>query len=168
MVEHARRHVGRGADSGRIVNVSTEGAYCFPSEISYGASKLALDGFSRSAAWELGQFGVTVNVVSLGPIQTGWITPVLEKELIPKIPMGRIGTRKDVADVIVFPGVSPGPVGSRDRKSMWAAAARCETWQRPGSAWRDFTKRPHSGRVRSPNRGYIALVCSPPRPRKIE
>lgn len=102
MNEFVRRHIERGADWGRIINVSTDGAYCFPSEISYGASKLALEGYTRSAAVELGQFGITVNTVSLGPIQTGWITPELEKQILPSIPLGRIGNPEDVADVIVF------------------------------------------------------------------
>lgn len=102
MNEFVRRHIERGADWGRIINVSTDGAYCFPSEISYGASKLALEGYTRSAAVELGQFGITVNTVSLGPIQTGWITSELEKQILPSIPLGRIGNPEDVADVIVF------------------------------------------------------------------
>jgi 3-oxoacyl-[acyl-carrier protein] reductase len=100
--EFARRHIKRKASWGRIINMSTEGAHCFPSEISYGASKLALEGYTRSAAVELGQFGITVNAVSLGLVQTGWITPELEKEMLPSIPLGRIGRPEDVADVIVF------------------------------------------------------------------
>ncbi len=102
IAEFARRHIERNARWGRIINVSTEGAHCFPSEISYGASKLALEGYTRSAALELGQFGVTVNAVSLGPVQTGWITPELEKEMLLSIPLRRIGTPEDVADVIIF------------------------------------------------------------------
>jgi 3-oxoacyl-[acyl-carrier protein] reductase len=102
MAEFARRQIERRAGWGRIVNVSTAGAYCFPSEISYGASKLALESYTRSAAAELGQWGITVNAVSLGPVQTGWITPELEKEILHTIPMGRIGRPEDVADVIVF------------------------------------------------------------------
>lgn len=102
MAEFARRNVARGAHWGRIINLSTEGAHVFPSEVSYGASKLALEGYTRSAAMELGQFGITVNTVSLGPIQTGWITPELERQILPKITLGRIGTPGDVADVVVF------------------------------------------------------------------
>lgn len=102
MAEFARRHVARGGTWGRIVNVSTAGAYVFPSEVSYGASKLALEAYTRSAAAELGQFGIAVNAVSLGPVQTGWITPELEQRLIGTIPLGRIGTPEEVAGVIVF------------------------------------------------------------------
>jgi len=102
MEEFARRHIERGARWGRIVNVSTDGAERFPSEITYGASKFALESYTRSAAAELGRFGINVNVVSLGPVQTGWITPELEREILPTIPVGRIGNPSDVADVIVF------------------------------------------------------------------
>jgi 3-oxoacyl-[acyl-carrier protein] reductase len=100
--EFARRHVDRGARRGRVINVSTAGAYVFPSEVSYGASKLAMEAYTRSAAVELGQFGITVNAVSLGPVQTGWIPPALESALLPTIPLGRIGSPEEVADVIVF------------------------------------------------------------------
>ncbi len=102
MAEFARRHRARGALWGRIINLSTGGAYVFPGEVSYGASKAALEAYSRSAAKELGQFGITVNVVSPGPTQTGWITPALEDALLPSIPMGRIGQPEDIASAIVF------------------------------------------------------------------
>jgi 3-oxoacyl-[acyl-carrier protein] reductase len=102
MVEFARRHVMRDAIWGRIINVSTDGAYCFPGEISYGASKAALESLSRGAAVEFGSLGITVNIVSPGPIQTGWITPNVEEALRPSIPLGRMGQPEDVADVIVF------------------------------------------------------------------
>lgn len=102
MAEFARRRGERGARWGRIINVSTDGAPGFSGEVSYGASKYALESYSRAAASELGQYGITVNVVSPGPIQTGYITSELEQKLLPDIPLGRIGQPEDVADVIVF------------------------------------------------------------------
>jgi 3-oxoacyl-[acyl-carrier protein] reductase len=102
MAEYARRHVSRGAVWGRIVNVSTDGAACFPGEVSYGASKAALESYSRSAAMELGQYGITVNVVAPGPIQTGWIPADAEQPIVADIPLGRMGRPDDVADVVVF------------------------------------------------------------------
>ena len=102
MTEFARRHVHRGADWGRIVNISTDAANCFPGEVSYGASKAALESYSRSAAVELGQFGITVNVVAPGPIQTGWIPAEAEGPIVEDIPLGRMGRPDDVADVVVF------------------------------------------------------------------
>lgn len=102
MAEYAHRHVDRGASWGRIINVSTDGASAFSGEISYGASKHALESYSRAAADELGPYGITVNVVSLGPVQTGYIPSDLEEKLIHEIPLRRIGQPEDVADVIVF------------------------------------------------------------------
>ena len=102
MAEFARRHIEREARWGRIINVSTDGASGFPGEASYGASKHALESYSRAAASELGPYGITVNIVSLGPIQTGWITPEMEQRIALEIPLGRVGQPEDVADVIVF------------------------------------------------------------------
>jgi len=102
MTEYARRHVSRGAGWGRVVNISTDGADCFPGEVSYGASKAALESYSRSAAVELGQYGITVNVVAPGPIQTGWIPADAEQSIVADIPLGRMGRPDDVADVVVF------------------------------------------------------------------
>jgi 3-oxoacyl-[acyl-carrier protein] reductase len=97
MAEFARRHVERGANWGRIINISTDGASGFSGEISYGASKHALESYSRAAASELKRYGITVNIASLGPIQTGYITPEMEAQLD-----GYVGQPEDVADVIVF------------------------------------------------------------------
>jgi 3-oxoacyl-[acyl-carrier protein] reductase len=102
MAELARRLHARGAGWGRVVNVSTDGARGFATEVSYGSSKHALESLSRAAAKELGRFGITANVVSLGPIQTGWITPELEAQIAAQTPLGRVGRPDDVADVIVF------------------------------------------------------------------
>jgi len=102
MAEFVRRRVAHGRGWGRIINVSTDGAPGFVSEVSYGASKHALESYSRAAAGELGRYGITVNVVSLGPIQTGWIPPEMEREIAQHTPLGRVGKPDDVADVIVF------------------------------------------------------------------
>jgi 3-oxoacyl-[acyl-carrier protein] reductase len=102
MAEFARRHIARKAVWGRIVNVSTDGAAVFPGEVSYGASKYALESYSRSAARELGPYGVTVNIVSPGPTQTGWITAELETEIAAHTPLRRIGQPEDVADVVAL------------------------------------------------------------------
>jgi 3-oxoacyl-[acyl-carrier protein] reductase len=102
MAEFARRHADRGAAWGRIINLSTGGAWCFPNEAAYGASKLALEGLSRTAAVELGPLGITVNIVSPGPTQTRWITPELEASLAAATPLGRVGQPEDIADAVVL------------------------------------------------------------------
>lgn len=102
MAEFANRHIAAGRTWGRIINISTDGARRFPSEISYGASKLAVESYSRSAATELGQFGITVNIISPGATQTGWITPPIEAAILTDTPLGRLGRPEDIADVAVF------------------------------------------------------------------
>jgi 3-oxoacyl-[acyl-carrier protein] reductase len=102
MSEFARRHVEAGRRWGRIVNISTDAAHAHSANISYAASKHALESYSRSAACEMGKYGITVNVVAPGPTQTGWITPSIEADEIRHTPLGRIGLPEDIADVVVF------------------------------------------------------------------
>lgn len=103
MSEMARRFQCHGLAGGRIVNISTDAARCFPSQISYGASKAAVEAFTRSVGSELGPLGITVNCIAPGPVQHGgWITPEMEEQLLPRIPLRRLGTPEDIADVVVF------------------------------------------------------------------
>jgi 3-oxoacyl-[acyl-carrier protein] reductase len=102
MEEFAKRHIAKMSNWGRIINISTDWAECFPSSISYGASKMAMEAYSRSAAVELGKYGITVNIVSPGPTQTGWMSPEVEEAQSKHCPLGRIGQPEDIADVIVF------------------------------------------------------------------
>lgn len=102
MREYVERYLARSATQGRIVNISTDAAHAHTANISYAASKHAIESYSRSAAVELGKYGITVNIVSPGPIQTGYITPESEKWLADNTPLLRIGEPDDVADVIIF------------------------------------------------------------------
>lgn len=102
MATFARRSIERGADWGRIINISADCAWGCPKEISYRASKYALESYSRSAAAELGPYGITVNIVSPGPVQSGYIAPEGEEALIPDIPLRRIGRPEDIANAVVF------------------------------------------------------------------
>ena len=102
MAEFAQRHIERGASWGRIINISTDGASAFSGEISYGASKHAMESYSRSAAGELDSYGITVNIVSPGPVQTGYISDAFEESEVRSIPLGRIGQPEDIANVVVF------------------------------------------------------------------
>jgi len=102
IAEFVNRHVVRQKTSGRIINISTDAAQTFPNQISYGASKAALEAYTRSIACEVGKYGITVNCIAPGPVQTGYITPELEKQVLPHIPLGRIGLPEDIANVAVF------------------------------------------------------------------
>jgi len=102
MTEYVQRYLARSAAWGRIVNLSTDAAHAHTANVSYAASKHAIESYSRSAALELGQYGITVNIVAPGPIQTGYIRPSAESEIAVGTPMGRVGEPEDVADAIVF------------------------------------------------------------------
>ncbi len=86
----------------RIINVSTDAAHAHAANVSYAASKHAIESYSRSAAAELGRYGITVNIVAPGPIQTGYLAPKEEASIAAGTPLGRVGRPDDVADVIVF------------------------------------------------------------------
>jgi 3-oxoacyl-[acyl-carrier protein] reductase len=102
MATFAHRIIARKAHWGRIINISADCAWGCPSEISYRASKYALESYSRSAAAELGPSGITVNIVSPGPVQSGYITSELEEALVADIPLRRIGRPEDIANAVVF------------------------------------------------------------------
>lgn len=102
MTEFAKRHIERGDDWGRIINITTDGARCHASNVSYGASKFAIESYTRSAATELGPYGITVNVVSPGAVQTGWMPAEMEKELAGTYPLRRIGQPEDIAKAVIF------------------------------------------------------------------
>jgi 3-oxoacyl-[acyl-carrier protein] reductase len=100
--EFARRYIDRKAKWGRIINITTDGAYAHPSNVSYGASKFAIESYSRAAASELGPYGITVNVISPGAVQTGWMTKELEQSIAQSYPLRRIGRPEDIAHAVVF------------------------------------------------------------------
>jgi 3-oxoacyl-[acyl-carrier protein] reductase len=98
----ALRIIEEGRGWGRVINISADCAWGCPREISYRASKYALESYSRSAAAELGPYGITVNVVSPGPVQSGYIDSQAEEALIGEIPLRRIGQPEDIADAVLY------------------------------------------------------------------
>ena len=102
MSEYLNRYLKRGAEWGRIINVSTDAAHAHVANVSYAASKHAIESYSRSAAVEVGKYGITVNIIAPGPIQTGYITPEAEADIAEGTPLGRVGEPEDIADVAVF------------------------------------------------------------------
>lgn len=102
MTEFARRHIARKASWGRIINISTDGASGHGWNASYGASKYAVESYARAAAAELGPYGITVNTVSPGAVQTGWLTKEAAEALAKTYPLPRIGKPEDIASAIIF------------------------------------------------------------------
>jgi 3-oxoacyl-[acyl-carrier protein] reductase len=93
---------------GRIVNLASRSILGVVGRTSYAAAKSALIGCTRVWALELASFGITVNAVAPGPIETEMFRAIRpkgskeEKELLTHIPMGRIGHPKEVAATIEF------------------------------------------------------------------
>ena len=97
-----REFLNHHKDFGRIINLSTDSSQIFAGQITYGASKASLEALTRSIALEIGKYGITVNCVSPGPTQTGWIDADLEKSVVPLIPMGKLIQPEDIAETILF------------------------------------------------------------------
>lgn len=94
------------ARSGRIINISSVvGASGNAGQTNYAASKAGIIGFTKSLAKEVASRNILVNAVAPGFIETG-MTDVLKDEIkqdIEKnIPLKRIGTPQDVANVVKF------------------------------------------------------------------
>jgi NAD(P)-dependent dehydrogenase (short-subunit alcohol dehydrogenase family) len=93
---------------GRIVNISSTAGRMVSTlgGAHYTASKTGLLGLTRAAAKELGKFGITVNAVCPGMIDTEltheYATPELLERLAAAYPVPRLGTALEVADLICF------------------------------------------------------------------
>lgn len=102
IAEFAKRHLARGASWGRIVGLTSGGALGFPEEVSYGAAKAALENYAMSAALELGEYGITSNVVYPPVTDTGWVTPEVEEFVRGSRMHFHVARPEDVAEVIAF------------------------------------------------------------------
>ena len=94
--------------AGSIVNLSsTMGHRGAPGASLYTASKHAVEGLTKSAALEAAAFGVRVNAVAPGPIETAMLdrfTGNADRKagLVAGVPMKRVGRAEEIADAIVF------------------------------------------------------------------
>lgn len=99
-------------DGASVINLSSINSYMGMTGTSiYGASKAALDAYSRVAAKELAGRGIRVNTVAPGPVNT----PIFGKTGMPEeavnglaqaihsnIPLGRFGEAKEIANLVAF------------------------------------------------------------------
>ena len=92
--------------SGRIINISSiSGLVGLPGQANYSAAKGGVNAFTRALAKEVASLGVTVNAVAPGFIETKMtdrLTETQKKEEKEKIPMGRFGTPREVANMVLF------------------------------------------------------------------
>ncbi|MEK7362523.1 MAG: SDR family oxidoreductase, partial [candidate division NC10 bacterium] len=91
---------------GRIINItSAAGAMGNPGQANYSAAKAGLIGLTKSAARELSRWGILVNAVAPGLIETDMAAAIPQEAreaLLAQIPLGRIGSGREVADVVRF------------------------------------------------------------------
>jgi 3-oxoacyl-[acyl-carrier protein] reductase len=88
---------------GRIINISsTSGETGVAGQVNYSAAKSGLIGATRSLAVEVAKRNILVNAVSPGFIDTDMLKELPIEEVSKKIPLGRIGTAQEVAEVVAF------------------------------------------------------------------
>lgn len=100
------------AGFGRIINISSTSATGNKGQANYSAAKAGIQGFTKTLAMELGKFGITVNAVAPGFIETAMTRATAERVGMPfddfvaaaaaHTAVGRTGTPDDVAHAIAF------------------------------------------------------------------
>ncbi|GIJ48728.1 3-oxoacyl-ACP reductase [Virgisporangium aliadipatigenens] len=97
---------------GRIVNLSSSSALGNRGQANYSAAKAGLQGFTKTLAIELGQFGVTANAIAPGFIATEMTAATaarmgvdfeeFQKASAARIPVRRVGTPDDIGALVAF------------------------------------------------------------------
>ncbi len=110
--QQAARHM-KDHGGGSIVNLGSGcNKLAFPSLVAYTASKGGIEMFTKEAAVELGQYGIRVNCLAPGSIEserTRHEDPDYAGKWSKLTPLGRVGTAADIAPAVVFlasPGAS--------------------------------------------------------------
>ena len=111
MSRAAQKHM-TAAGWGRIVNLSSTSALGNRGQANYSTAKAGLQGFTKTLAIELGKFGVTVNAIAPGFIETEMTRATAERMGIPfedfikgaasQIPVARVGQPEDIAHLVSF------------------------------------------------------------------
>jgi len=104
---YARACIGEMLRSGGVIlNVSSvSGKTGVAGQVNYSASKAGIIGFTRSLAKEVARFGVRVNAIAPGYIETNMTASLEEparKKLLAQIPLGKAGQPRDVARLALY------------------------------------------------------------------
>jgi acetoacetyl-CoA reductase len=96
----------RAAKFGRVVNIgSINGQAGQYGQVNYAAAKSGIHGFTKALAQEGARFGITVNAIAPGYVDTDMVRavpPDVLQKIIGRIPMGRLGRASDIARGVVF------------------------------------------------------------------
>ena len=93
---------------GRVMFNGSRAALGVPTRTAYSATKAGIIGMARTWALELAPHGITVNVVSPGPVQTDNFWDIIPKgstreaELAKRLPVGRLGTVRDISNAFLY------------------------------------------------------------------
>ena len=91
---------------GRVVNIgSVNGQMGQYGQVNYAAAKSGIHGFTKALAQEGAKFGVTVNAIAPGYIDTDMVAAVPEDvlgKIVARIPVGRLGQAEEIARGVVF------------------------------------------------------------------
>lgn len=109
MAQHFARHLISEGRAGAIINLaSTFSVIGVPNVSPYGVSKAAVGGITRHLAIEWAAYGIRVNAVAPGAVETKLRAemfshkPELRQEALDKVPMKRFGTSEDMAGAIAY------------------------------------------------------------------
>jgi acetoacetyl-CoA reductase len=96
----------RAKKFGRVVNVgSINGQAGQYGQVNYAAAKSGIHGFTKALAQEGARFGITVNAIAPGYVDTDMVRavpPDVLQKIISRIPMGRLGHAHDIARGVAF------------------------------------------------------------------
>ena len=96
----------RAAKFGRVVNIgSINGQAGQYGQVNYAAAKSGIHGFTKALAQEGARFGITVNAIAPGYVDTEMVRAVpadVLQKIIARIPVGRLGHADDIARGVVF------------------------------------------------------------------
>lgn len=88
---------------GRVVNiVSTSGQSGLAGQVNYSSAKAGLIGATKALAAEVAKRNILVNAVAPGFIDTEMTKGLPLEQIVPRIPVGRVGRPEEVADVVAF------------------------------------------------------------------
>ena len=92
--------------SGDIINISSvSGIIGLPRQTNYSAAKGGMNAFTKSLAKEVGAYGIRVNALAPGFIETDMLSGLTAKQkedILGTIPLGRLGKAEDVASCVAF------------------------------------------------------------------